>query len=275
MKHTILKTVRISALGLALAGFSCTAISDDKAELAKAAQNPIADMISLPLQLNTNYNLGPDNNKTQEILNIQPVWPFEISEDWTLITRTIVPVISQPAFYPDQERINGIGDVQSSAFFSPKEPTAGGWIWGAGFIVQLETASNDALGSGKWGLGPTGVALKIDGQWVYGGLINNVWSVAGDDNRADINTMLLQPFVNYNIPGKPGRYITFAPIVTANWEADSGNQWTVPLGLGMGQIMKWGKQPINFQASAYYNVKTSDNGADWQLRLQAQFLFPK
>jgi len=115
---------------------------------------------------------------------------------------------------------------------------------GAGFSAQLDTASDSRLGAGKWGLGPTAVALKIDGQWLYGGLINNLWSVAGDDARADVNIMLIQPFVNYNFPDKPGRYLTFAPIMTADWEADSGDQWTVPLGLGVGQIMKWGESPV-------------------------------
>jgi hypothetical protein len=243
-------------------------------DLAKAAQNPIAAMISLPFQNNTNFNVGP-NDDTQNILNIQPVWPVDLNPEWNLITRTILPVISQPEFVPGQDRTNGIGDIQFSAFFSPKEPTANGWIWGAGVIAQLDTASDDVLGAGKWGLGPTAVALKIDGQWVYGGLINNVWSIAGDDDRADVNIMLIQPFVNYNFPDKPGRYLTFAPIITANWEADSGNQWTIPLGLGIGQIMKWGEQPVNLQASAYYNVEAPDNGADWQLRLQVQLLFPR
>ncbi len=244
------------------------------ADLAKAAQNPIAAMISLPFQNNTNFNVGPEE-KTQNILNIQPVWPVDLNQDWNLITRTIVPIISQPGFGPGQERKNGIGDIQFSAFFSSKAPTANGWIWGAGFIAQLDTASDDRLGAGKWGLGPTAVALKIDGPWVYGGLINNVWSVAGDDNRADVNIMLIQPFVNYNFTDIPGRYLTFAPIITANWEADSGSKWTVPLGLGIGQIMKWGQQPVNLQASAYYNVEAPTNGADWQLRLQVQLLFPK
>lgn len=243
-------------------------------ELAKAAQNPIASMVSLPLQNNTNFNVGPKDG-TQNILNIQPVWPIDVNDDWNLITRTIVPVISQPEFVSGQGRTNGIGDIQFSAFLSPKAPTESGWIWGAGVIAQLDTATDDVIGAGKWGLGPTAVALKVHGPWVYGGLINNVWSVAGDDDRGDINMMLIQPFINYNIPSKPGRYLTFAPIMTADWETDGSNRWTIPLGLGIGQIMKWGNQPVNLQASAYYNVEKPDNGADWQLRLQAQFLFPK
>jgi hypothetical protein len=263
---------------LLLVGISTMSTAQEQqasaSDLAKAAQNPIAAMISLPFQNNTNFNVGPEE-KTQNILNIQPVIPVDLNPQWNLVTRTIIPVISQPEFVPGQGRTNGIGDIQFSAFLSPKDPTPTGWIWGAGMIAQLDTATDDVLGAGKWGLGPTAVALKMNGPWVYGGLINNVWSVAGDDDRADVNAMLIQPFVNYNFPDKPGRYLTFAPVMTANWEADSEDRWTVPLGLGIGQIMKWGEQPVNLQASAYYNVEAPDNGADWQLRLQVQFLFPK
>jgi hypothetical protein len=246
----------------------------DAAALAKAAQNPIADMISLPIQYNANFNTGP-LEKTQSVLNIQPVYPVSLNPEWNLITRTILPLISQPESVPGQGRENGLGDIQFSAFLSPKAPTAGGWILGAGAIAQLDTASDDRLGQGAWGLGPTAVALKIDGQWVYGGLFNNIWSVAKDDNRANVNQMLFQPFINYNLPDHPGRYLLFAPIITANWEASDSNTWTVPLGIGIGQIMRFGKQPVNLQASAYYNVVRPDFAPQWNLRLQAQFLFPK
>lgn len=274
MTHAFRFRLLSGTIAAGLSTLNVAAAESGAADLAKAAQNPIAAMISVPFQNNTNFNVGP-KDKTQNILNIQPVIPLDLNSEWNLVTRTIIPVISQPEFAPGQGRTNGIGDVQFSAFFSPKAPTASGWIWGAGAIAQLDTATNDVLGAGKWGLGPTAVALKMVGPWVYGGLINNVWSVSGDDNRADVNTMLIQPFVNYNFPDKPGRYLTFAPVITANWEADSDNRWTVPVGLGIGQIMKWGQQPVNLQASAYYNLETPDNGADWQLRLQIQFLFPK
>lgn len=245
----------------------------DAASLAKAAQNPIADMISLPFQNNTNFKTGPLEG-SQNVMNIQPVYPFNLNADWNLITRTIVPVTSQPAFAPGQDRENGIGDVQFSAFLSPKQ-LVNGWVWGAGAIAQLDTATDDRLGQGVWGLGPTAVALQIGKTWVYGALINNIWSVAKDNDRQSVNQMLLQPFVNYNFPQSPGRYLTFAPIITANWKSDSGQRWTVPLGLGIGQIMRFGKQPANLQASAYYNVERPDDAALWQLRLQIQFLFPK
>lgn len=248
---------------------------EDASALAKQAQNPVADLISLPFQWNINFETGP-LEKTQHILNIQPVVPFNLNKDWNLITRTIVPLMSQPPFLPGQDREYGIGDVQFSVFFSPVKPTSGGWIWGAGVIAQLDTATDDQLGQGKWGLGPTAVALTIRGPWVIGGLINHVWDVAGDDDRPDVNRTLIQPFVNYNFPKIAGRYLTFSPIITADWEADdSGDRWTIPLGLGIGQVMRWGKQPVNLSVAYYYNVEKPDFGANQQLRLQLQLLFPK
>lgn len=260
-------------IAMHLVPHSALAQAGDAASLAKAAQNPIADMISLPFQNNTNFKTGP-LDKTQNVLNIQPVYPINLNADWNLITRSIVPVISQPAFTRTQDRENGIGDVQFSAFFSPKQPV-NGWVWGGGAIVQLDTATDDQLGQGAWGLGPTAVALHLGKTWVYGALINNVWSVDEDEGRKDVNQMLLQPIVNYNFPKHPGLYLTFTPIITADWEADSGQKWTVPLGLGIGQIMRFDNQPVNLQAAAYYNVERPDNGPLWQLRLQIQFLFPK
>ncbi len=253
---------------------SNAAQGNSASDLAKAAQNPIADMISLPFQNNTNFKFGP-LDKTQNVLNIQPVYPVNLNSDWNLITRTIFPLISQPATAPGQDREFGLGDIQFSAFFSPTSPTAGGTTWGVGVIAQLDSASDDRLGQGAWGLGPTAVALKFSGPWVYGGLVNNVWSVSEDSGRQEVNQFLFQPFVNYNFPQYRGRYLSFAPIITANWEADSGNKWTVPLGLGIGQIYKIGNQPVNGLVAAYYNVEKPEFGADWQLRIQLQLLFPK
>jgi hypothetical protein len=248
--------------------------ADAAGDLARKAQNPIADMISLPFQNNTNFKFGP-LEKTQNVLNVQPVIPVNLNADWNLITRTIFPLVSQPATAPGQDRESGLGDIQFSAFFSPAKPTARGATWGVGAIAQLDSAGDERLGQGVWGLGPTAVALKFDGPWVYGGLINNVWSVSEDAGRQEVNQFLFQPFVNYNFPQYHGRYLTFAPIVTANWEADSANRWTIPLGLGIGQIFKVGKQPVNGQVSAYYNVEKPEFGADWQLRIQIQLLYPK
>lgn len=252
---------------------SAAAQEGDATNLAKAAQNPIADMISVPIQYNINFDTGPLGG-TQHLVNIQPVYPVKLNADWNVITRTIVPVLSQPAFAAGQDREFGLGDIQFSAFLSPTAPV-GGWILGVGAIAQLNTATDDRLGQGAWGLGPTAVALKMSGSWVYGALINNVWSVSEEDGRPGVNQMLIQPFINYNFPDAPGRYLSFSPIVTADWKADSGQRWTIPLGLSIGQILKIGGQPLNLQAGAYYNVQHPDDGARWQIRFLVAFLFPK
>jgi hypothetical protein len=137
----------------------------------------------------------------------------------------------------------------------------------------LPTATDDVLGTEKWGAGPSAVVLTVQGHWVYGALINQIWSFAGDDDRDDVDQMLIQPFVNYNLTD--GWYLSSSPIITANWEADSGNKWTVPVGGGFGKIFRIGKQPMNASVQAFYNVEKPDNGPDWTLRLQLQFLFPK
>ena len=241
-------------------------------ELAKLAQNPVGNLISVPFQNNTNYNVGPLNGN-QNILNIQPVIPIEINPEWNIITRTIVPVISQPKLSQDSERKNGIGDTAFTAFLSPAKP--GHWIWGVGPIVQIPTNTSDELGNKNWGFGPSFVVLHLDhgSPWVYGALVNNIWSLTDDKHGGYYNSGLIQPFVNYNFKG--GFYLTSAPILTVDWTADSDNRWTIPVGGGVGKIFHLGKLPVNTQLSAYYNVVTPDNGADWQIRAQVQLMFPK
>jgi hypothetical protein len=240
-------------------------------ELAKLAQNPVGNLISVPFQNNTNLHYGPEEG-TQNVLNIQPVIPISVNSEWNIITRTIVPIISMPALAPGDSRTNGIGDTQFTAFLSPANP--GHWIWGVGGIVQIPTNSNTVLGNDNWGLGPSVVMLRLEkgNPWVYGALVNNVWSVGSSDSES-YNNGLIQPFLNYNFKG--GLYLTSAPILTVNWKADSGNKWTVPLGGGVGKIFHFGKLPVNTQLSAYNNVVTPDNGADWQIRVQVQLMFPK
>jgi hypothetical protein len=241
-------------------------------ELAKAVQNPVANLISVPFQNNTNFNVGPRDG-TQNILNIQPVIPINLSPQWNLITRTILPIMTQPGFAPGESSTTGLGDLQVSAFVSPN--TATGLIWGAGAIMQAPTNSNDRLGNDRWGLGPTAVVLRIEkgSPWVYGALVNNVWSVSSSKTDPSYNNFLLQPFLNYNF--RDGLYLTSAPIITAAWDAPSNDRWTVPLGGGVGKIFHFGRLPVNMQLSTYWNVVAPDNGPDWQLRFQVQFLFPK
>jgi hypothetical protein len=244
---------------------------DPQEELAKAAQNPVADLISLPFQNNTNFGYGPDDD-IQNVLNIQPVLPFHLSENWNLITRTIAPLIYQPEVVEDTGDEFGLGDINFTAFFSPKRPTKG-IIWGAGPIFVFPTATDEKLGSEKWSAGPSAVALTVQGPWLYGALINNVWSFAGDDDRDDVNAMLIQPFVNYNLPD--GWYVVSSPIIIANWEADNDDTWLVPLGGGVGKIFRIGNQPMNAQMQAFYNVEKPEVVMDWTLRFHLQFAFPK
>ena len=265
------------ALSVACAVALCCAAGSARAELsteelAKLAQNPVGNLISVPFQNNTNFNYGP-LDRTQNILNIQPVYPIHFNDDWNIITRTIMPLLWQPALYIGQGSTFGLGDTQFSAFLSPANP--GEMIWGAGFIAQLPTNTSDVLGNENWGLGPTAVVLKLEkgSPWVYGVLANNVWSVTNSNSSPDINQLLVQPFLNYNFKG--GTYLTTSPIITANWEAGSGDVWTVPLGGGVGHIFHLGKLPVNTQIGGYYNVVTPDYGADWQLRVQVQLMFPK
>jgi len=236
-------------------------------DLARAVQNPIASLISVPFQNNTSFDWGPQE-KTFNLLNIQPIWPFQMNDDWNLITRTIVPVVSQPGVVSGQDRETGLGDITFTAFLSPRD--SGKLIWGAGPVVLLPTASDDRLGSDQWGLGPSVVALMMPGSWVIGSLFSNVWSVGGSGDD-DVNLFTWQYFVNYNMKG--GWYLTTSPIITANWEASS-DKWTIPVGGGFGRVFRIGNQPINAQAQVFYNVEKPGTG-DWQLRTQLQFMFPK
>lgn len=236
------------------------------AELAKKAQNPIANMISVPFQNNTSYGIGPDD-RTSNVLNIQPVIPVGLGEKWNLITRTIIPIVTVPDFgNTGQGSTTGLGDINLSLFFSPKESKI---IWGAGPIFNFPTATDPALGAQEFGLGPSIVVVQIKGKWVYGATMSNTWSVS----NGDINRFSLQYFVNYNLPNS--WYLSSAPILTANWNADSGNQWIVPFGGTVGKIFKLGKLPINAQAGAFYNAVRPDGGAEWQTRFQLQLLFPQ
>jgi hypothetical protein len=249
---------------------SLFAAEESASELAKKTQNPVADLISVPFQNNFNFGVGPGND-LQYVLNIQPVIPVRINAEWNLITRTIAPVIHQPEMTPGAGSTTGLGDINTSLFLSPAKP--GKFIWGVGPILQFPTASDDDLGTDKWCAGPAAVGLVMSGHWVVGALANNIWSYAGDDNRPDVNQFLFQYFINYNLPD--GWYLTSAPIITANWEAGSGNKWTVPIGGGAGKLVRIGRLPVNFQLQAFYNLEKPDQAADWSLRFQFQFLFPK
>lgn len=261
-------------------------------DLQKATQNPVANLISVPLQNNSNFGIGPFD-RTQNVLNIQPVIPVPVSDNWNMIIRWITPIIWQPApgtanleLFGIEENtpaylaaqdvqksagVFGFGDMNPTFFFSPAKPHK--LIWGVGPMFVAPTATSKVLGQGKFSMGPSFVALVQPGHWTMGALINNAWSVAGSGGRADVNQMLLQYFINYNL--KKGWYISMSPIVTANWKASSGNVWTVPVGGGIGRIMKLGFQPVNISAEFYGNAVHPVSGSPWSMRLQIAFLFPK
>lgn len=269
----------IAAIGLYGAGTTTAGAQQQAAEdLAAAAQNPVANMISLPLQNNTLFGIGPEDD-TANVLNVQPVIPVNIG-DWNLINRTIAPLIYLPDLTQGLESLPsgiergsefGLGDINHSVYLSPAKP--GRVIWGVGPSLTLPTATDSKLGSKKWSAGPAAVALITPAPWVAGVLARQLWSFAGDSDRKDVSQFLLQPFVNYNLDD--GWYLVSAPVITANWEANSGDRWVVPVGGGAGKLFTVSKQPINSSLQAYYNVETPTNGADWSLRFQVQFLFPK
>ena len=221
-----------------------TPSDNDATALAKKLQNPIGDLYSFPFQNNTNFNTGPHKG-TQDILNVQPVIPIHINEDWNVITRTILPLIWQPSLQPAQTVPFGTGPTTFSAFLSPSNPI-NGWLWGVGPVVQIPTISSKSLGSNVWGGGPTGVLVYMKGPWVAGVLANNVWSFGGTSGLGGTryNMFLTQPFVNYNFG--EGWYVGTAPIITANWLTAGNKAWTLPVGAQVGRVMKiGGKLPVN------------------------------
>jgi len=267
--------IKIILLGALLIGSSyitkAQETSEEASELAKKAQNPIANMISVPIQNNTNFGMGPFN-RNQNVTNIQPVIPTSLGS-WNLINRFIAPITYQPDLGSETEGKYGLGDIVYQGFFTPAK--AGKVMWGIGPVLSLPTATHASLGSGKWSGGPAAILVAFPGKWVMGGVVYNSWSFAGKSDRADVNQGVLQYFLNYNLPN--AWYITSAPIISVNWEAPDKNKWIVPFGAGAGKIFAIGQQKFNGNISAYWNAVKPEaiDGPDWTLRFQLAFLFPK
>jgi hypothetical protein len=269
-KRLLMQLVAILALSPAVWAQQTPAVEDQTGDLQKATQNPVASLISVPLQNNSNFDIGP-LDRTQDVLNIQPVIPVQVSEKWNLITRVIVPLIDQPDITQQNLGVTGLGDTNPTFFLSPAKP--GKLIWGVGPAFILPTATNSVLGQGKWSAGPSAVALVQPGPWTIGAVVNNVWSFAGQSDKPAVNQMLLQYFINYNL--QKGWFTVLAPIITANWNATRGNVWTVPVGGGIGRIMKFGQQPVNLSVQFYGNAAHPAGTSPWSMRVQLAFLFPK
>ena len=268
--------------------------ADDTDNLVKQTQNPVASLISVPFQNNLNFPIGPFQ-RYQDVLNIQPVIPMGIGEQWNLITRAILPVINRQDPLSEGGTRAGLGDLSVTLFLSPAKP--GKIIWGVGPAFLIPTATASVLGTDKWSAGPSVVALVQPEGWTIGALTNNVWSFAGGshtqlnetglrqrfvngndefiDRGTKVNSFMLQYFVNRNF--EKGWYLTSSPIITANWELPSDERWIVPFGGGIGRVFKMGHQPVNFLVQNFYNAihpKTLPH-PQWQFRVQFALLFPK
>jgi hypothetical protein len=258
--------------------------ADQAQELAKQLQNPIAALISFPIQNNFDFQVGPDGG-FRYTANVQPVVPVNLSAKWLIISRTILPIVHQSdAFAPQIDDTDigaesgvfggsgeqtGLGDLTQSFFFSPKAPLPGKIIFGIGPAFLLPTATDKYLGSGKWGLGPTAVALKQSGHWTAGMLFNYIASFAGQSAKSDVSSAFLQPFVSYTF--KNTTAIGLNTESTFDFETST---WTAPLNLSVGKLFRFGKQPVNLTIGGKYYATGPAGAPEWGLRFTTTFLFP-
>lgn len=258
--------------GLQVAGdlpSASQASSDQLAQLAQELNNPVAALISVPFQNNFDFGGGPHNKGFQYRLNFQPVIPHVLNDNWNLITRTIIPFIHQSDLIGSSVQ-DGLGDSTESWFFSPRNPGPGGLIWGAGPDLYIPTATATALGTGKWGAGPTGLLLWQQRGWTYGALVNHIWSFAGAGSRPYMSSTFLQPFLSYTTKA----HTTFGVNTESsyNWE---NYQWTVPLNVSVTQLIKIGKLPVNLQFGGRYYAQRPAGGPNWGLRFTVTLVLPK
>ena len=262
----------VLVLFAAIVALQSAAVADDsETELARQLANPVASLISVPFQLNYNSNIGPTDDGRQAVLNIQPVIPFSLNDDWNLISRTILPIVYQNDIFPGAGSQMGLGDTVQSVFFSPAAPTAGGLIWGVGPALLLPTGTNDLLTTDKWGAGPTGVVLRQQGQWTVGLLANHIWSFAGANDRQDVSATFMQPFLSFTTPTAWTYNVSSES--TYDWE---GSNWQVPIRASVSKVTRLGGQLVSFGGGLNYWLESPDRGPDgWGLRLTVTLLFPR
>lgn len=261
-------SVLLGLAALPLLSLNLRAEETGAADLATQLANPVANLVSVPFQNNWDFGIGP-NDASRYTLNVQPVIPFTLNDDWNLITRTIIPIIDAESPAPGIDDASGLGDVVQSFFFSPRQPV-NGWILGGGPVFLWPTATDELLGTEKFGAGPTLIALQQRGPWTYGALANHLWSFAGEDSRREVNATFLNPFVSYITPTKTT--FSLSPELTYDWEAE---QWTAPVNFTVSQLFKIGNQPVSFSLGARYYFDAPDGGPEWGIRAGLTFLFPK
>lgn len=262
--------IPIALTAIGATAYAGCAVAADSAALAKQLSNPVAALISVPFQYNYDHRIGPERGY-RNTLNIQPVVPITLNNDWNLISRTVLPVVWQSDVAGDSGRQSGLGDTVQSFFLSPSKPTAGGTIWGVGPAFLVPTGTDALLSNRKWGAGPTGVVLNQSGPWTYGGLANHIWSVAGPSSRASVSSTFLQPFLAYTTQDA----ITYGvnSESTYDWK---GSAWSVPINLQVSKVTKIGDQPISFQVGLRYWAESPDSGPKgWGGRFTVTLLFPK
>ena len=251
--------------------------SKHPSNLAEQTQNPVASLISVPLESNFNFDVGPAGN-TQYVLNVKPVIPMGINDKWNWIHRGIQPIIVQDnltdtgAGIETDSSIFGMGDLTYQGFLTPKK--AGKVIWGVGGVFVVPWGE-DGLSSEKWQAGPGFVALTKKGSWVFGSVITQQWDFAGRGNANDVSLSIWQYFINYNL--KDGWFLTSSPTMSANWEAEkTGDRLTVPVGGGIGKIFKMGGHPFRASMQAFgYAASPDAVDTDWTLQAEFRLLFPR
>jgi hypothetical protein len=242
--------------------------AEDAADLAQDLTNPLADMVTVPIQMNYDQSIGLTDDGWKLQTNVQPVFPFQVAENWNMISRTILPISYQDKIVPGEGSQFGLGDATLSLFFSPQ---TSGVTWGVGPILLFPTATDSLLGAKKWGAGPTAILLTMRGSWTMGALGNHIWSFAGDSDRSDINSSFIQPFMAYTWPS--AWTLSFQSETTYNWETE---QWSVPVNAALARLVTLGRLPVSLQAGAGYWLESADNAAEgWRLRFQANFVLPR
>ena len=244
-RHRVVSVAVAAAVMLA----SPSQADEAAADLAKKLSNPVAALISVPFQLNYDDDVGAADTGDRWTLNVQPVVPISLNDDWNLISRTILPLVSQREVFAGAGSQSGLGDIVQSAFFSPKAPTAGGVIWGVGPALLVPTGTDDLLTADQWAAGPTGVVLRQQGRWTVGALANHLWSLGGGGGRPDVDATFLQPFVSY---GTPTGWTYGANIEsTYDW---TGSRWTVPVNVSASKVTRIGGQLVSIGGGLKYWV---------------------